>query len=263
MSPGHRHISHVAIFTLIGFAVHASPSDEEARATLQRLSGAQAAPAAATPETESAIEADVTGSTGQDQRTPDELTGLEAFGQRLFSGAANFIGKPSLRLFQPNARIYFDSGDDDEGEADIFDDGSLVPVITLAEVRFTNYIFSETAKVDTEGSIKYDFENRSPWSWGFATGLGATVAADSGEDSTAPVVLVSAGMFLEYDLRGLGLSGQDYEDWTQSARTLGLPSSGPTVGLEAGWVYGISADENFDDNDDSAWYVGVTVYVPF
>ncbi|MEO0515180.1 MAG: hypothetical protein AAF086_07795 [Planctomycetota bacterium] len=202
--------------------------------------------------------------TGLTQVQPEyqKIEGLGKFGQDFFSGAESLLGDASLRLFQPTTRIYFDAGDDDDDEPDIFDDGSLVPVITLAEVRFTNYLFPATAK-QAGKEDSYNLNDKTPWSWGFATGIGATIAAESGEDSTAPIVLATAGMFLEYDLSGFGKTKADYKKWTEVTDALGLPNSGPTLGLEAGWVYGLSADENFEDKDDSAWYIGLTVYVPF
>lgn len=216
----------------------------------------------------------------------DELGILESAGQGLFGGLEDLLGESSLRLFQPATRIYFDSGNDDPNEPDIFDDGSLVPVINLAEIRFTNHIYKTDAKRykkseentyteidvtengdDKDGapiSLIHSTEDRTPWSWGFATGLGASVASDSGDDSTAAVILFTAGMFLEYDLTGFGKSNDDYAKWSNAAKTLGLPGNKPTASLEAGWAYGVSADEMFsDNNDDSAFYLGASIYIPF
>ncbi|MEM1213081.1 MAG: hypothetical protein AAGI68_12385 [Planctomycetota bacterium] len=185
------------------------------------------------------------------------LSSPEEFGQFFFGGIADVLGEPSLRLFQPNARIYFDVGDDDDGEADIFEDGALVPTITLAEIRFSNRLFSKTKGQPLKES------DRSNWTWGFATGLGASIAAETGEDSTAPILLATVGMFLEYEFRNPATSIKNLETLANATKALGLTSSNPTVGFEAGWAYGVSADENFEDNDDSAFYVGVTAYFPF
>ncbi len=138
---------------------------------------------------------------------------------------------PKADFFQANARVYFDNGEDEEGEVDLFKNGNLEPALQFAAVRLP-WRFGRSDAFD-------------PWSWGpeFSAGLGTPAAAEEGEEdkSTAPIVLVSAGLRLTYM----------------------ITEEGSNFAFEVGRVWGFTTDEAFGDNDDSATYVGIKIkYVP-
>ncbi|MEM9661119.1 MAG: hypothetical protein AAF937_02300 [Planctomycetota bacterium] len=162
-----------------------------------------------------------------------------------------------VNLFSPKLRVYlFDIGDDDEGELDVFDDGSAVPVINIIEGNFLNTIgggkYGKDGQSQGSGRLLVDGGQATgikPGTllWGLNAGFGisapATVTPDSTgmtteNDPNAPVILVSGGLVMQY-----------------RAKT----KSDLRIGLEAGMAYGISASESLADNDDSAVYVGLTV----
>ncbi len=134
------------------------------------------------------------------------------------------------RFFDPSARVYFDTGNDDTGEVDLFNNGGLSPTIDFAAV-YVPWRFGRSSYYDS-------------WSWGPLVGVGMSAAAEDSEDGTqqasnAPVVLFSAGLMLEYKF-----------------------ASGPSFGFELGWATGFSSDESFGDADDSATYVGLKINIP-
>lgn len=143
------------------------------------------------------------------------------------------------RLFKPSGRIFFDTGSDDDGEVDIFKDGSLTASISLVELYWPySHIAADELDADKTG-----------WNWrlGPTLGMGITGAADDSDDgseeaSGAPVVLFTAGALLEFPI-------------VEGSRSI--------VGLEGGYAKGFSADEGLDDNDDGAWYVGLTIDIPW
>lgn len=135
-----------------------------------------------------------------------------------------------LRFFDPSARIYFDTGNDDPNEIDIFHDGNLNLTVDLASIYFPWRL----------GRSEY-FDD---WSWGPVLGAGIGAAAKDSEDgsmeaSDAPIVLFSGGLMLEYRLQG-----------------------GPSFAFEGGYSRGYTTDESVDDSDDSALYVGLRINVP-
>ena len=95
-----------------------------------------------------------------------------------------FRGCIEPRFFDPSARVFFDSGSDDDDEIDIFDDGSLNLTVQLASLYFPQRF-----------GISEAYDN---WSWGPVIGAGLGQPAKDSEDgsedaSGAPVVLGSAG----------------------------------------------------------------------
>lgn len=135
-----------------------------------------------------------------------------------------------LRFFDPSARVYFDTGNDDENELDIFNNGNLNLTVDLASI----YLPWRLGKSEF-------FDD---WSWGPVVGAGIGASARDSEDGTieasdAPVVLLSAGGLLEHKRE-----------------------SGVSFGFEAGYSIGFSSDESLGDTDDSALYVGLRINVP-
>lgn len=138
---------------------------------------------------------------------------------------------PEADFFEANARVYFDNGRDEEDEVDLFKNGNLEPALQFAAVRIP-WRFGKSEAFD-------------PWSWGpeLSAGLGTPAKAKEGEEgkSTAPIVLVSAGLRLTYK----------------------ISAEGSNFAFEVGRVFGFTTDESFGDNDDSATYVGIKIkYVP-
>ncbi len=136
------------------------------------------------------------------------------------------------RFLDPSARIYFDTGKDEDDEIDIFNDGnlnfSLNFVSLYIPLRFGRGEF---------------YDN---WSWGPMAGIGiGSTASDSEDDneksSGAPIVLLSYGFMTEYKIGDTGAS----------------------FGVEAGRAIGISTDESFGDRRDSATFVGLKINIPF
>ncbi|MFI4859259.1 MAG: hypothetical protein ACIAXF_01120 [Phycisphaerales bacterium JB063] len=176
-----------------------------------------------------------------------------------------------MRIIEPKMRVYFDIGDDDEDEVDIFRDGNLSATINVFEVRLTRYFFDETRLgYDVDGNGK--LVDRSPVSWGFNAGAGIGIPAQDSEDgmtsaSNAPVVVFTIGIFLEIDLTNL-----DADERKAISNIIGNnnpfssiegASAGATVGVELGYAIGFSADEMLEDVDDGALYFGLTFHVPF
>jgi hypothetical protein len=136
---------------------------------------------------------------------------------------------PEASFFDPSARIYFDLGSDDEDEIDLFNDGGLEPGLTFAAVSFPWRIGRAPA---------YD-----SWSWGPEASVGISASPQKvdgeGESSSgAPFLLVSVGIGLTYKV-----------------------SKSSSFGVEAGYAIGFSTDEAVDDNNDSAFYVGLKVNI--
>lgn len=134
------------------------------------------------------------------------------------------------RFFDPSARIYFDTGDDNAGEVDVFNDGGLNPSIDFIAVYIPWRL----------GRAEY-FDS---WSWGPMGGVGISSAAQDSENGTneasdAPVVLVSGGFLLEYKFE-----------------------SGPSFGFEIGKAIGFTSDESIGNIDDDATYVGLKINIP-
>lgn len=132
---------------------------------------------------------------------------------------------PQVSLFDPSARIYFDTGEDDEGEVDIFDDGSLSATIDFASLYFPFELFDTIEE----------------FTFGPSFGVGISGPAQDSKDgsqqaSSAPVFLMTGGLAFRVDI------GDDDDD--------------NSISFEFGRAIGFSADESFGDNNDSATYVG-------
>jgi len=144
-------------------------------------------------------------------------------------------GGPDFRLFKPSLKIFFDTGSDDEGEVDIFSDGSLNVSLDLVNFIYRN---------DTGLKFANALEGTTLW-WGPSLGVGITSPADDSADgnekaSDAPVLLMSAGLFLEYDF-----------------------SENTSFLLESGYALGITSDESFGDKTDGAIFVGLSLDFKF
>lgn len=178
------------------------------------------------------------------------------------------------RFFQPKSRIYFDTGSDDEGEVDIFDDGALTVSVNVAELRLD--LSSVEHAYNEAGEWVPEHFKRSDWSWGFNFGLGIGAPAEDSETpeamggeraSNAPVLLLTGGIYFEF---GLGTSelGAKFNEalpgYATNMKSFGLPpATGPKLVIEGGYAQGLSADESFGDISDGAAYVGVGIHVPF
>lgn len=130
---------------------------------------------------------------------------------------------PRINLFDPSARIYFDTGSDDTDEVDIFDDGSLNATIDFASIYFPFELF----------------ESAQEFTFGPNIGIGISGPAQDAEDgsmqaSSAPVFLTTVGLSFNYEIG-------DTEN---------------VLSFEVGKAFGYSTDESFGDNKDSANYVG-------
>lgn len=133
-------------------------------------------------------------------------------------------------FFQPTARVYFDTGGDDEDEVDIFRNGSINPTIDFAAIYWP-------------WRLGYS-EHFGDWSWGPLVGFGIGAPAQDSDDGTekassSPVVVFSGGLLFRYDLGG-----------------------GSSFGFEGGRVMGFTTDESFGDKNDNAWYVGLKISIP-
>jgi hypothetical protein len=151
---------------------------------------------------------------------------IRALGESIRGFFKDNFTEVDLRYFEPKLRVYVDTGTDDDGEIDIFKNGALSPTFDLAQLLLSN-----TTGMDGD------------WKWGFQLAAGVTSPAGDSEDgmeeaTNAPVILMSAGTFLSHRL-----SAGDDAMWLE---------------LEFGWVRGFTADEAFENNDDSAIYFGLT-----
>ena len=147
-----------------------------------------------------------------------------------------FHGCLQLRLFDAGTRVYFDSGTDDPGEVDIFNNGGLVPSLEVGSVYFPWRLG------------RADFYDS--WAWGPQIGVGLSSPAQNSEDGSAqasnsPVVMFSAGLLFEHKL------GDDPRTKNEGS-----------LGFEIGRAVGFSSDESLDDIDDSAWYFGLRIDIP-
>lgn len=142
-----------------------------------------------------------------------------------------------VRPFHPKARYYFDSGTDDPNEIDIFQDGGMTPVIDFINIYYPLNI----SKNRNIGRFMGD-----DWLLGPSVGIGITTPADPDgdmESSSAPVLLVSGALELDIPVGKQKLGEQE-----------GEPNY---ISLEFGWTKGWSTDEDIENNDDSALFVGL------
>ena len=173
---------------------------------------------------------------------------------------------PQMRIIEPKLRVYFDSGEDDSGEIDAFDDGALVPTLNLVEIRWVRHAGDGPNQTMAQRAAS----NHSPWSWGIAFGAGIGMPAQDSADgltqaSDAPVVLLTLGMFFEYETTKLDQETRELiaEALASSKSNLTTRDLVPTIGLEVGYAMAFSADEGLDDPNDGAWYFGLIFHVPF
>ena len=135
-----------------------------------------------------------------------------------------------FRVLEPRARIYFDS-EDNPDEIDIFDDGSISVTVNVVDFYYS-WNWSD-----------YLADKNHCLHVGLALGTGFTESANNSEDgekeaSSAPVALVSAGVFLEI------FSKKDEDK---------------SFIVELGKLVGFSSDESFSDISDSAIYFGLGI----
>ncbi|MCP3902857.1 MAG: hypothetical protein GY715_04400 [Planctomycetes bacterium] len=187
-----------------------------------------------------------------------------------------------FRIFQPKLRIYWDTGSDDPGEIDLFDDGGLTATVNLAEVRlnwsFNKYFADKDGKLLRTGTAGDDPLRVEPsrWSCGFAFGAGITSPADDSPNgmsmaSSAPVLLLTTGAYLEYDLsswkqlidEAMANPESDKGKLVSEMSDRGIGFSGPKFIIEVGYAWGITTDEGISDIDDGAVYAGVGIHIPF
>ena len=160
---------------------------------------------------------------------------------------------PSIRVFEPKARVYFDTGWEDADKLDIFHDGSLSPSINFLELYW--------ARPWADGIGHPD------WRWGPNLGIGISSPADDSSDGTiqasgAPVLMVSYGLLFEFPLSTRQIDALRADPAVGRAVASRLRHLAPKAGVELGYALGVSSDETLDFSADGAIYVGVTVHVP-
>ena len=170
-----------------------------------------------------------------------------------------------VRIFKPCTRVYIDTGSDDDDEVDVFNDGSLVPSLTFAELFFP--ISGVWEKEGVSGSQAAIGPGEKEWRLGLTVGLGLSSPADDGvinnddetdeaddkagtkevidEASSAPVVLGSIGLLFEVPI---GKQSNNMKN---------------TIGFEAGYAFGVTSSEKYDDINDSAVYIGLALNIPW
>ncbi|WP_145053787.1 hypothetical protein [Lignipirellula cremea] len=147
--------------------------------------------------------------------------------------------RPTIRIFEPKARVFFDTGWEAPGKLDIFHDGSLSPSINFIEISWAHKYWEP-------------FEGyrlgREEWTLGPVIGFGlSSLPGDSGDgtaqSSGAPVLMLSAGLQFDFPFSNID------------------SPYAPTAGLEVGYAVGISSDESLDYVADGAIYVGVSLHI--
>lgn len=159
---------------------------------------------------------------------------------------------PSIRVFEPKARVYFDTGFEAPGKLDIFHDGSLAPSINFLELYW--------ARQWIEGIGHPD------WRWGPNIGVGISSSAGDSVDgsaqaSGAPVLLVSYGFLFEFPLTTRQIDALREDPAYGPAAANSLRRLAPKAGIEFGYALGVSSDETLDYSADGALYVGVSLHV--
>jgi hypothetical protein len=155
-----------------------------------------------------------------------------------------------IRLFQPKARVYFDlkKNRSQRNELDVFDNGSLVPTISLLEFYWPK-------------PFPVSLGNKS-WSWGPSLGFGLSSPADDAPagdtetpaaSSNAPVLLFTLGLQAEFPISEVRTT--DGKPATAEAQM----AKATKLGIELGLAEGFSADESFSDINDAAIYFGFTI----
>jgi hypothetical protein len=159
---------------------------------------------------------------------------------------------PTFRVFEPKARVYFDTGWEAPDKLNIFHDGSLVPSINFLELFWRR-------------RWPHGIGHRD-WRWGPSFGVGiSSQAGDSADGSLqasgAPVLLLSAGLQTEFPLSTWQLSQLREGGLCSAEVEQHLLAAAPTAGIEFGYALGVSSDESLDYSADGAIYVGVSVHV--
>lgn len=136
---------------------------------------------------------------------------------------------PEASYFEPSARVYIDSGEDEPDEVDIFNDGNVNLALDLVTIYFPQRL-GRAAYFDA-------------WSFGPFASAGIGQPASDSKDGTkkassAPVILLATGALFQYKL------GE------------------ASFGIEIGYMYGASADESLGDSDDSAYFMGIRIDLP-
>lgn len=164
----------------------------------------------------------------------------------------------------PSVRYFFDIGSDTgDNDLRVFSEGGVSPVVNIAEL----YLPMEFGRIGKRkqgtppGGGKWfddwkilpgtfptrtvEGEERPAWYWGPTFGVGLTGPAEDSEDGTmeangAPVLLATAGWASQF-----------------------MIEENVTLIVEAGIAYGFSAQRDLTDSDDTAFYVGVGILIPF
>ena len=120
-----------------------------------------------------------------------------------------------IRFATPNARIYFDTGTDEEGELDIFKNGNLTADVTVAEalwdtrdIPILKDIFKSrtsqdtSSQVETSGSSLTTPSPNNNYYFGPSLGFGLSGPANDSEDgskeaSGATIALFTIGWLYE------------------------------------------------------------------
>jgi len=159
---------------------------------------------------------------------------------------------PSIRIFEPKARVYFDTGWEAADKLDLFNDGSLAPSINFLELYW--------ARPWADGLGHPD------WRWGPNVGVGISSPADDSTDGTvqasgAPVLMLSYGLLMEFPLTTRQIDALREDPAYGPAAAHRLRRLAPKAGVEFGYAVGVSSDETLDFSADGAIYVGVTLHV--
>jgi len=151
---------------------------------------------------------------------------------------------PTVRVFEPKARVFFDTGWEAPDKLNLFHDGALSASINFLELYWQHQWPSHTPWSNLPLGHR-------DWRWGPAIGVGISPQAGDSSDGTqqssgAPVLLLSAGLQFDFPLAS-----------SRDGSLRGLP----TAGREFGYALGGSSDESLDYIADGAIYVGVAIHV--
>jgi len=159
---------------------------------------------------------------------------------------------PNFRVFEPKARVYFDTGWEAPDKLNLFHDGSLVPSINFLELFWRR-------------RWPHSIGHRD-WRWGPSFGVGISSQAGDSSDGTlkasgAPVLLLSSGLQTEFPLSTWQLAQFRRSGYCNPDVERELRAAAPTAGIEFGYALGVSSDESLDYSADGAIYVGVSLHV--
>lgn len=191
----------------------------------------------------------------------------DALMQKLGGGATWFereATKWEVTYATPSLRYFFDIGSDTgDNDLQVFSEGGISPVVNIAEL----YLPLEFGRLSKRGdgtkpgqgnwledwkilpgnfpTRTVEGEERPAWYWGPTFGVGLTSPAGDSEDGMmeaggAPVLIATAGWASQF-----------------------MIEESVTLIVEAGIAYGFSAQQDLTDSDDTAFYVGVGILIPF